>query len=147
MELGIGDLADVKFDASGIKVPEGMGPVDMALYFGLPAIIILSCIGFLLERFFKRFEKAKKCVIGFLNSIFLDGILRAIFCLYLVLCAKSDIEQLSAGRVLDEVDYKQLIVVALTVFMPIAAAVFVNVVSDEKMEEVAFRKTFGSIYL
>lgn len=147
MELGIGDLVDVKFDMSGMKIDKGIKPLDIALYYGLPAIIILSCLGLLLDRFFKKFGAVKKALLGFLNKIFLDGILRAIFCLYLVLCAKSDIEQLSAGRVLDEVDYKQLIVVALTIFMPIAAAIFVNVVPDEKMEEETFRKTFGSIYL
>jgi hypothetical protein len=49
--------------------------------------------------------------------------------------------------VLSAIDFRQMIVITLTVFMPVACGVFVTVVSDEKMEEIAFRKTFGAIYL
>lgn len=44
-------------------------------------------------------------------------------------------------------DFKQIIVITMTVFLPIACALFVALVSDEKMVDAKFRKTFGSIYL
>jgi hypothetical protein len=40
-----------------------------------------------------------------------------------------------------------MIVIVLTLLMPVATGVFVALFSDEKMEEPAFRKTFGAIYL
>jgi hypothetical protein len=45
------------------------------------------------------------------------------------------------------VDFKQIIVITMTVILPIACALFVALVSDEKMEDDKFRTTFGSIYL
>ena len=91
MELGLGDAVPIKVDVSGIKVPD-YKPMDLVLYFGLPAIIIFTGLFYGIIKCLKRCGKVKEMLLAVINSVFLGGIMRSIFCLYLVLCAKSDID-------------------------------------------------------
>jgi hypothetical protein len=91
MELGLGDAAPIELDTSALKVPK-FEPMDFALYIGLPVIIVLTALIYGLFKCLKKCDKLRGILMGLVNSVFLNGIMRTIFCLYLVLCAKSDID-------------------------------------------------------
>lgn len=91
MTVGLGDAGyTIKVD-SGIQVPE-VTSEDLILYFGLPAVIILTGVCYAVFKCLKKCDKLRNLLVNLINSIFLGGIMRSIFCLYLVLCAKSDID-------------------------------------------------------
>jgi hypothetical protein len=66
--------------------------MDMAFIFGLPALIILTASCYAIIKCLNKCGPLKKLLVDLFNSIFLGGILRSIFCIYLVLCSKSDID-------------------------------------------------------
>jgi hypothetical protein len=76
LELGLGSVkpADVGIETK-IEVPE-YTPMDIAVIFGLPSVIIGAGILGAILYAFKKWAAFKKMLINVFNSIFLTGILR-----------------------------------------------------------------------
>ena len=89
LELGLGSIKPADLGIKGkLEVPE-YTPMDMLIIFGIPSLIIGTGILGAVLYALKKCASFKKMLTSVFNSIFLTGILRAVFCLYIVLCTRS----------------------------------------------------------